>query len=595
MAYKALYRTYRPTTFEEVVGQEHIVSTLKNAVKQNKIAHAYLFCGPRGTGKTTVAKLLAKAVNCTNTENAPCEQCENCLAIQKGNHPDIVEIDAASNNGVDEVRDLIEKVKYAPIQGRYKVYIIDEVHMMSSGAFNALLKTLEEPPAHIIFILATTEPHKVLPTIISRCQRYDFTKVSETEITKRLEIVLDVEKITCEKEVLELISQLADGGVRDALSILDQCIAYAQDNIQVSHVHDIYGITTVSEKVEILNNVFSADAKKLLSQVKQLSEKGIDIKRLTVDLIDCLKECIIFAYTNDETLINKLSRSDVDSILGLRTARQLIEMIDVLMETSEKYRNASSVISYFEVCLLKLMTIDETKQDAKKSEEVKVKDIPVSVNTVTEMVKQEEKPILKEEKVAEEVMDIPEAKVDEINLFEIPEKKPLVESKDMAVEVISIDFLLQLLVSANKESKATDSQCWNLINEKTTDLKWARLANLLKASQIAASGNDFVILSVNYQSLANQINDSEIKNDLFVFMNDILKMNKQVFAVTLDSFREAANLFVEKRKINELPEPIKLNQMKVVASEKIVAEEDSSLTKGQKLFGLEQIQIMEEE
>lgn len=257
MSYKALYRTYRPSSFEEVVGQQHIVTTLKNAVKQNKIAHAYLFCGPRGTGKTTIAKLLAKAVNCEDQQNAPCNQCRSCLAIQQGNHPDIVEIDAASNNGVDEVRELIEKVKYAPLEGRYKVYIIDEVHMMSSGAFNALLKTLEEPPSHVIFILATTEPQKVLPTIISRCQRYDFSKVGQNEIITRVRCVLEQEHIECEDEALRLVAQLADGGMRDALSIMDQCIAYAQNHITAAHVNEIYGITTVSEKIEMLQWIFS--------------------------------------------------------------------------------------------------------------------------------------------------------------------------------------------------------------------------------------------------------------------------------------------------------------------------------------------------
>ena len=182
MAYKALYRTYRPSSFEEVAGQKHVVQTLMNAIDRNKIAHAYLFSGPRGTGKTSIAKIFAKTINCTNEDHKPCQECDNCIEVQKGSHPDIIEIDAASNNGVDEVRNLIEKVKYAPLKGKYKVYIIDEVHMMSTGAFNALLKTIEEPPSHVIFILATTEPHKVLPTIISRCQRFDFTKVPNTEI-----------------------------------------------------------------------------------------------------------------------------------------------------------------------------------------------------------------------------------------------------------------------------------------------------------------------------------------------------------------------------------------------------------------------------
>jgi DNA polymerase III subunit gamma/tau len=252
MSYKALYRTYRPHSFDTVVGQRHIVKTLQNALNQHKVSHAYLFCGPRGTGKTTVAKLVAKSVNCENPSEAPCNRCENCIGIQQGNHPDVIEIDAASNNGVDQIRELIEKVKYAPLQAKYKVYIIDEVHMLSQGAFNALLKTLEEPPSHVIFILATTEPHKVLPTIISRCQRYDFTRVSQKDIQARVEEVLTTEKIKFDHEATRLISQLSDGGVRDALSILEQVIAYSEDNLTAQHVNDIYGIATTQDKLKLL-------------------------------------------------------------------------------------------------------------------------------------------------------------------------------------------------------------------------------------------------------------------------------------------------------------------------------------------------------
>ena len=221
MAYKALYRTYRPSTFEEVAGQHHVVQTIKNALASGKIAHAYLFAGPRGTGKTTMAKLLAKALNCEHGIGCQCNECKNCQAINDGTHPDVLEIDAASNNGVEEIRDLIDKVKYGTILGRYKVYIIDEVHMMTAGAFNALLKTLEEPPEHVIFILATTEPHKILPTILSRCQRYDFTKVSDQDIKERIKVVLKKENITYNEEAINLVISLADGGMRDALSILD--------------------------------------------------------------------------------------------------------------------------------------------------------------------------------------------------------------------------------------------------------------------------------------------------------------------------------------------------------------------------------------
>lgn len=239
MAYQALYRKYRPASFDEVVGQKHIVQTLKNAIANQRIAHAYLFCGPRGTGKTSIAKIFARTLNCTG-ENPPCMECENCKLSLDGTHPDIIEIDAASNNGVDEVRALIERVNYSPMEGKYKIYIIDEVHMMTSGAFNALLKTIEEPPEHVIFIFATTEPHKVLPTILSRCQRYDFSKVSNHDIQQRLIQICEKENVNADEDALEFIATLADGGMRDALSILDQCIAYEQNHITIDAVREIY-------------------------------------------------------------------------------------------------------------------------------------------------------------------------------------------------------------------------------------------------------------------------------------------------------------------------------------------------------------------
>ena len=227
MSYKALYNKYRSQTFDELVGQQAIVQTLKNALELNKISHAYLFCGPRGTGKTSVARLFAKALNCEEGIGHQCNKCENCRQISEGEHPDVIEIDAASNSGVQEVRNLIEKVKYAPIKGRYKVYIIDEVHMMTSSAFNALLKTLEEPPEYVVFILCTTDPYKLLPTIISRCQRFEFKKISDNDLKKLIVRVLTSENIKADLETVNLIVELANGGARDSLSMLDQLIALA--------------------------------------------------------------------------------------------------------------------------------------------------------------------------------------------------------------------------------------------------------------------------------------------------------------------------------------------------------------------------------
>ena len=353
MAYKTLYRAYRPQKFEDVAGQEHIITTLRHAVEENKIAHAYLFCGPRGTGKTTIAKLLAKAINCTGHPK-PCDECENCQEITLGSHPDVIEIDAASNNGVEEVRSLIEKVKYAPTQGKYKVYIIDEVHMMSTGAFNALLKTLEEPPAHVVFILATTEPHKILPTIISRCQRFDFTKLSMHDIIQRMKDVMNSENNQCDDEALEMIAKLADGGMRDALSILEQCLAFNDKHLTVQDVNQIYGIVSLENKIDFIKVLLTKDMKKALTLLEEMKMNGIDIKRLTLDLVDILKDIVIYRNTNDESILFVLSRYYLDMIVPYISCEEALEFIDILMEASEKYAKVINPAIYFELAILKM-------------------------------------------------------------------------------------------------------------------------------------------------------------------------------------------------------------------------------------------------
>lgn len=583
MSYKALYRTYRPSSFEEVVGQQHIVTTLKNAVKQNKIAHAYLFCGPRGTGKTSIAKLLAKAVNCSDHEHAPCNQCESCLAIQEGNHPDIVEIDAASNNGVDEIRDLIEKVKYSPLQGRYKVYIIDEVHMLSTGAFNALLKTLEEPPSHVIFILATTEPQKVLPTIISRCQRYDFSKVSQLEMIGRIRKILEQEKISCDDEALRLIAQLADGGMRDALSIVDQCIAYAQDNIIAADVNEIYGMTTISEKIELLMWIFHRQAQPLLDKIRILSEKGIDIKRLTSDLIEVLKECVILAYTQDSTLLNQLTEDEALQLLEGRSSRELLAMIDILMETMEKYRNASDAASYFEVAALKMMA--EREEVSSHSLKPQISDQPAREKEPAAKNNADEghETLVEEE---EAITEISEPVAEQIQETEI---KPL-----------NSEFILQLLVSADKETRKKDEEIWKLIEGKChdLDLNCAKIANLLRNGRIVASGERFILLCVGYQALANQINDPGLQSELIHFLIENLKLKKHLFAITQEQFKAVTDNFRIRAKQNTLPQPVVLAE---VASEPVEAqtqpqnEQNEILTKLYNLFGTKNVKIMEEE
>ena len=574
MTYKSLYRTYRPNSFETVVGQRHIIQTLQNAIKQKKMSHAYLFCGPRGTGKTTVAKLLAKSVNCINVEQAPCNQCEHCLTIQNGTHPDVIEIDAASNNGVDEIRDLIEKVKYAPLQGKYKVYIVDEVHMLSQGAFNALLKTLEEPPAHVIFILATTEPHKVLPTIISRCQRYDFVRVNRFDIQMRIEEVLKAEKIEYEEEAVRLISQLADGGVRDALSILEQCIAYSGQNLNAQHVNDIYGIATTQDKLKLLNAVIDNDVTVLMQEIDYVTGKNIDIRRLTNDLMELLKESVVYSFTKDKSLLNKLTEEEVKSLNRL-SAPVGLKMIEDLMETLEKYRSASNLLSYFEIGLLKLIS-----HTVNKIEEPKVKFVEKNVET---------KPIY-EEAVAQDEPEL--ALVEEQIEEEKVAPKPKENKKKMAQIVqnddFSLDFLVQLFVSGDKAKRKQIEYLWSNVQNYQSDLAFGKIANLLMDIRLVALNEGFMVLSHSEDYVVNELNMEDNQALIEDFTERVFGLRMRAYAVLYAKSEEAMQYFVQLRSENRLPDPIKFNKVEKTVEKKVDSVEKNLFD----LFGQENVEII---
>jgi DNA polymerase-3 subunit gamma/tau len=370
MSYTALYRKFRPDTFADVKGQEHIVTTLQNQLKANRIGHAYLFTGTRGTGKTTVAKIFAKTVNCENpTENGPCGECRICRAIAAGASMNVIEIDAASNNGVDNIREIVEEVSYSPAEGKYKVYIIDEVHMLSIGAFNALLKTLEEPPSYVIFILATTEVHKLPITILSRCQRYDFKRISIDTITARMQELVDTEGVQVEEKALRYIAKTADGSMRDALSLLDQCIAFHLGReLTYDKVLDVLGAVDTEVFSRLLRLVLDRDVLGCVTLLEEIVMQGRELTQFVTDFTWYLRNLMLVqASDNLEEVIDM----STDNLARLKEEAQMIEpdrivrYIRIFSELSGQIRYAAQKRILVEITLIKLCKPDmETSQDA---------------------------------------------------------------------------------------------------------------------------------------------------------------------------------------------------------------------------------------
>lgn len=557
MAYQALYRKYRPSNFDEVVGQTHIIQTLKNAIIQNRIAHAYLFCGPRGTGKTSIAKIFAKTLNCTNSQDAPCGICENCKMAANGSHPDIIEIDAASNNGVDEVRNLIDKVKYAPMQGKYKIYIIDEVHMMTSGAFNALLKTIEEPPAHVIFIFATTEPNKVLPTIISRCQRFDFNKVSVNDIKYRLSVVCKNEGIEIDQDGLTLIAQLADGGMRDALSILDQCVAYCTSHIDVNDIRKIYGVITSEDIGQLFSSVYKKDVDSFIKDIQKYSDTGMDIKRLTADFIHMLKDSLILDYSENSTLVSDMNKDMIRKYFKSAPIHFRIQCMEELMDTYNKYTYASNALDYLEASLLKISSYSyEPKSNKFKSEYDNNSDIEEEDNYEMSYDDGSDNSDIIEKN--SEIVD--KNKVLEKSEISDVSRETLKQSENTDNKIIlNDDFVVQLLVGANKMERNIDTTKFNNIGQFTSSLEFGKYAASLRNSVIMASGSNYIVVCASSEIFAKQINEFELNYGYEDFMEVLLGKAKKVFALDKTQQARVLDTFKEKMISGNLPEPFQVH------------------------------------
>ena len=507
MAYQVLYRTYRPAKFSEVVGQDFIVKTLLNAIKNNKIAHAYLFAGPRGTGKTTVAKLFAKAINCANFNDESCDDCDNCRAYLESNHPDIIEMDAASNNGVDEIREIIEQVPYAPLLGKYKVYIIDEVHMLSTSAFNALLKTLEEPPAHVIFILATTDPQKVIPTVLSRCQRYNFSKINTYEIKRRTIDVLKSENIPFKEKAVEEIARMAEGGMRDALSLLEQCLAYNPDELKLKDIQNIFGLTSTPEEVNLYNKIHENEVSEVVSKLRGMYAQGMDTKRLAVDLLEIVKDALIYSDQAKDELLSKLTPVEAQDILSKVSVNILLQDAKNLENVLSKEKQNQSFLSYLELCLIQMANNTNTENVVEKK-----------------IIKQETQTKPTQEKLEKELV----------------KQKP-VEAEGEIVNP-DLEFLLKVLLDASKDLKINDQIIYNKLDLYQYEPDKRKFYQLLIGTELFACNKDAIII-VGNQSQVDTLNSESINKELYSFINDEFGIDKMVFAITQDDKKALIDMY----------------------------------------------------
>ena len=433
MSYEVFARKYRPQTFDDLVGQAHVSRTLKNAVAQNRLAHAYLFVGPRGIGKTSTARILAKSLNCVKGPTVtPCGECDNCREIAAGNSLDVIEIDGASNNSVEDVRQLRENVRYAPAKGRYKIYLIDEVHMLSSAAFNALLKTLEEPPEHVKFIFATTEPQKVLPTILSRCQRFDLHRIPPNLIAKHLQFIAGKEEITLEPGAAHAIARGAEGGLRDAESMLDQLVAFCGEKISESDVLDVFGFTSEQTVVDLTGRILRGETPGAIHLLHQQSEAGKDMMRLMSDLIVYLRDLLVFKAKPDalkEDVEPGVQRSLAEHADLVATDR-LLELIDQFAAAEGRMKWVPNKKLHFEVAIIKaIQSLGQTTLDEVIEKLGQLRD--------GKKTSQKESPSVAAPRVAETSPDANE--LWQNVLAKVPAQKAFVRNSAVAAHVLGIE------------------------------------------------------------------------------------------------------------------------------------------------------------
>lgn len=549
MAYQTLYRKYRPKTFELVYGQDVIVKTLKNVIKNDKLSHAYLFTGPRGTGKTSSAKLFAKAINCLNNKDGDaCNECENCKSFNNNSNPDIIEIDAASNNGVDEIREIKNKVSLVPSMSKYKVYIIDEVHMLSIGAFNALLKTLEEPPEYIIFILATTEPQKIPATIISRCQRFDFKSISHDKMKQCLENIISKENITIDDGAIEEIINNSKGGMRDAIGLLDQASAFCNNNITANDIEELSGNISIKQIRTFLLNIMQKEYNVIFDSISNYSSNGKDFALICEKIINYIREGILYKkkintdkiLDEDKNIFDKLSDTD------------LYDLIDYLSDTLVKVKNSYQKELTFEVQMIQMI------------DKIFNKESNVSRETSINEIKTENINVPRE-------TSINEMKVENTN---VPRETLKIENKtDSVIEELKNVRINNILKNATKQNITFIKDLWPNINEYLINEKYKMVAGMLVNATPVAASKKGIIITLPLESSISRI-EKEYDNSKKL-LNEIYNENYKVVYISEQYWKKVRPKFVEKAKNGELQiidESEVLDKLKKINDKNLVEE-----------------------
>lgn len=504
-----MYRKYRPTDFDNVFGQEEVVTVIKNAIINNKISHAYLFSGPRGTGKTTIAKIIARLVNCEKLiDGKPCGKCYNCLNFNNSN--DVVEIDAASNNGVDEIRELRDKINLVPSNSKYKVYIIDEVHMLTNQAFNALLKTLEEPPSHVIFILATTEPHKIPLTISSRCQKFRFSKIDDMKIVNRIKQISELEKIDVDDDALFEIARMADGGMRDAINILDQLVSYTNEKITLEDVYKVNGTVSYNDIFQLIECIINNDKIKIINFVDSLNQSGKDINKFVDELILFLRDVILYKSVNTLSNIDEKNEK-IKTISNSLSDSDLYSFIENLNEVQNTVRNSTHGAIVLMTFLLKCS------------------DFICINNKITE------KNISQE--ISEHIEHFDENISREIITNKINNEINIISNEEIELRVNNA------LALASKDTLIYFKNNWNLLDEYICDKEFSVVVGLLRDSSVVVASNEYIIIASDLNSIVDRINENTlIIEKLFKKLFDYKLF---VVAITTDNWKLRKDEYVK--------------------------------------------------